>query len=316
MPNSAVGISASRVNPVLAQANGSIFNDRAFVCLNGRRHLVTDADRLAAYGLRWPDDLVSVDEDFLLQHRPAQMLPRLWSENERVTPPAGLTGRDLREIAAAVISGTGMEIGALASPFPAPIHCNLIYGDVRTHAELIARYPNEPADDMVIPTIKTEFETLEGVNDGSLDFILASHVIEHTRDPIGAIVNTYAKLRKGGHLVLVVPDMRRTLDRYREMTSLDHLIEDFRSPSHERDALHHQEFHRLAIPAAQDEYDAAWRVSWDSRRPIHYHTWVYEAFDEMISWIRREAAPFSSVWSHPTLPHEQNDFEFYFTMTK
>lgn len=298
----------------LLVSNGPVLGSKVFICANGRRHLLTEADRAANYGLRFPDDVMEVAEADLLALRPGQHVPRLWPSMEIDVPPPGLIGRDLREIAAARLTGTGLEIGALASPYPAPLNCNIIYGDLCTHAELLETYPDEDPADMVIPTVRTAFETLDGINDGSLDFILASHVIEHTRDPIGAIVNAYAKLREGGSLVLVVPDKRRTFDRNRPLTTLEHLISDFHEPSHDRDAAHHHEFHSVAFRTP--EFEKTWCWSWETRQPIHYHTWVYETFGDLIDWIVTNAAPFKSTWSHPTLPRDPDDFEFYFTLTK
>ena len=304
------------LRPALVRAPDSRFGEQVFVCLGGRRHLVIDAGRLDSYGIAWPRDLVHVSPEFLESLRPAQFLPRRWTAAERARPPSGLTSRDLREIAAAHLTGLGLEVGALASPYPAPIDCQVLYGDILSHAELVAEYTNEPRDNMVIPTIRTSFETLTEFSPASLDFILASHVIEHTRDPIGAVVNALAKLRDGGTLVLVIPDKRRTFDRNRPVTPLEHLIADFRDPSHERDADDHREFHRLAFPRPDADYEAVWRHSWNTRRPIHYHTWVYDSFMEMIRWIAGNAASCRGIWSHPTLHREVDDFEFYVTLTK
>lgn len=303
------------LQPALVQSPDSRFGDQVFVCVGGRRHLVTESSRLADYGIAWPKDLRLVTPGFLEWLRPGQFLPKRWTAAQRAKPPLGLTSRDLRELAASPLTGLGLEVGALASPYPAPIDCQILYGDICSHAELLATYPNEPRDAMVIPTVHTMFETLTEFSPGSLDFILASHVIEHTRDPIGAIVNALGKLRPGGTLVLVIPDKRRTFDRERPVTALEHLIADFRDPSHDRDAENHREFYRLAFPQPESTFEESWRNSWQKRLPIHYHTWIYESFMEMIRWIQDHAVACRDVWSHPTLPHETDDFEFYVTLT-
>ncbi|MDH2311413.1 class I SAM-dependent methyltransferase [Methylobacterium brachiatum] len=300
----------------LARADGEKFGSRVFLCLNNRRHLLVDISKLNGYGLSFPDDVIDVDEELIDNMRPGQMLPRIWSDDERRSPPSEGTSWDLREIAGSRLSGFGLEIGALAAPFPVPVHCNVMYGDAFSHAELMSTYPDQPITDLVIPTLKTVFEDLKEVNQGSLDFIIASHVIEHTRDPIGAITNAYDKLRPGGSLVLVIPDRDRTFDRKRPLTTLEHLKQDYYDPSHERDAQHHQEYHSLAFPADPEKYESIWRYSWNTQKTIHYHTWLYETFGELVDWVIDNTAPFKSVWSHRTLPHPVNDFEFYFTLTK
>lgn len=50
------------------------------------------------------------------------------------------------------------------------------------------------------------------MNGESLDLIIASHVIEHTRTPQKVLEKVYKKMRDGGLLVFVVPDRTKTND--------------------------------------------------------------------------------------------------------
>jgi ubiquinone/menaquinone biosynthesis C-methylase UbiE len=59
--------------------------------------------------------------------------------------------------------------------------------------------------------------------DGSVDFVLASHVIEHFPDPIGALLEWRRVARRV--VVLVVPHRDRTFDRDRPLTPLAELVE-------------------------------------------------------------------------------------------
>ena len=47
---------------------------------------------------------------------------------------------------------------------------------------------------------------------------------------------------------------------------------------------------------------------------IHFHTWTYESFREMVEYSRAVISPWSAVWSHARLTEQ--DIEFYFVMTK
>jgi SAM-dependent methyltransferase len=47
---------------------------------------------------------------------------------------------------------------------------------------------------------------LEGVPDGSLDFVHSSHSLEHMDDPAVAMTNWLRVLKPGGHLLLTLPD--------------------------------------------------------------------------------------------------------------
>lgn len=47
---------------------------------------------------------------------------------------------------------------------------------------------------------------LDGVPDGSLDFVHSSHCLEHLVDPRSGLHNWFRVLKPGGHLVVTVPD--------------------------------------------------------------------------------------------------------------
>jgi SAM-dependent methyltransferase len=59
--------------------------------------------------------------------------------------------------------------------------------------------------------------------DDSVDFVLASHVIEHFPDPIRALLEWRRVARR--YVVLVVPHRDRTFDRDRPLTPLAELVE-------------------------------------------------------------------------------------------
>jgi len=49
-------------------------------------------------------------------------------------------------------------------------------------------------------------QTLEGVEDGSKDFLHASHCLEHLEDPKEGLANWFRVVKPGGHLIITVPD--------------------------------------------------------------------------------------------------------------
>jgi SAM-dependent methyltransferase len=198
---------------------------------------------------------------------------------------------------------------------PIPLACQMIYGDVFSGEVLKANlYDGQDSRDIIEPHVIVSFDSLEVFADKSLDFIVACHVIEHTANPIRAIVEGVRKLRKGGSLALVVPDMEKTFDRNRPVTPLDHLIRDYVDPSRERDKQNFQEFYKLAFPAAPDEYEGVWKSKWAEGFPIHYHTWDFQSFGQMIDWIRRNECALSAVKSHHPVQVEEA-IEFYYLLT-
>jgi SAM-dependent methyltransferase len=63
--------------------------------------------------------------------------------------------------------------------------------------------------------------------DKSVDFVFASHVIEHLPDPIAGLAEWIRVARR--YVVLVVPHRDRTFDRDRDLTPVEELVERHRS---------------------------------------------------------------------------------------
>lgn len=61
--------------------------------------------------------------------------------------------------------------------------------------------------------------------DRAYDFILASHVIEHTTDLIGYLADCARFLKPGGRLVLAVPDKRFCFDLIQPLTFLGEVLQ-------------------------------------------------------------------------------------------
>lgn len=306
---------ALREDGVLLQSRNSVFGESVYLCIRGRRHSVRNADRVRDLGFKWPEDVLQVPESVLKTYLPGGIAPGLWSPNMNCT--AINSSIDMREYIASKLHGFGLEVGAGASPFPVPLECKVLYGDM-LHIEDLRKglYEGQQPYDLVFPDIITDFNDFRGIADDSLDFIIGCHVVEHTRNPIGSIVAAHRKLKDGGKLLLVVPDKNRTFDHARPITPLEHLFEDYREPDRDRDYAHYEEFYRLAFRVPDERLvqtvDSAFSQNYD----IHYHVWDYDSFSKMIKSIQKNITRWSDIWSHPTLSNIEHDIEFYFLLTK
>ena len=301
---------------ILLKSSSSECGERVFLVEGGRRHWVRDGEWIFRNGFRWPEDVFDVEPETLYSFANSSAAPVRTAE-DLDTLGEGMTSTDMREIVAAALQGTGIEFGARASPYPVPLHCEVRYADPFSYEALRASlYPGQTLNQVVRPDYVTDLQTLDGVADESLDFIVACHVIEHTVSPITAIKSCHRALKPGGSLVLVVPDMVKTFDRDRELTPLSHLIEDERNPSRSRDRGHFEEFYTKVFPLPDPS--AVKQHAADKHRQgadIHYHCWTYESFAAMVGWISDDGTPWSAVWSHPSLPGAEN-IEFYFVLVK
>ncbi len=59
------------------------------------------------------------------------------------------------------------------------------------------------------------------------DYVIASHVIEHTPDLISFLQDCSKMIKPGGILSLAVPDKRYTLDHFRSVTSISEVIDRY-----------------------------------------------------------------------------------------
>jgi SAM-dependent methyltransferase len=123
--------------------------------------------------------------------------------------------------------GKGLEIG----PGPKPQIINSQGTSVR-YLEMLTQ------EEWARDDVKNKFGTSEAdwsryiigtassipVDDASLDFIFSSHVFEHLANPLGHLAHWRSKLKDGGVVLAVVPDMLSCKDYTARTSTLDELV--------------------------------------------------------------------------------------------
>ena len=140
----------------------------------------------------------------------------------------------------------GLEIGASAiNPFPGIDALNLDYpgGDLFQAAQ-------ERVVGSAVPVDIYGMGDDLPFRDGSLDFVLSSHVLEHMPDTIRCLREWSRVVVDGGVVFMIVPHRERTFDATRPRTEL----------------LHHYADYALGM-----DIDATPLVP-----PSHYHVWITE----------------------------------------
>jgi predicted SAM-dependent methyltransferase len=172
-------------------------------------------------------------------------------------PPTYFDAR--AEFAYRYLAGEGLEIGGLNRPLPVPPAARVRQVDRMTTAELAAGYGEDMAGKKLAEVdVVDDGETLATVDDGSQDFIIANHFLEHTGDPIGTIGNHLAKLKPGGVLFYAVPDKRWSFDFRREVTSLEHLIRDREEGPEVSRSEHFDEWGLLVTGTDEERAEPNW----------------------------------------------------------
>lgn len=183
------------------------------------------------------------------------------------------------------MNGKGLEIGPGFDPVvPKRDGFKVETLDHLSAQDLRSKYQNNPSVDV------SRIEDVDFVSDGGpmlsligkpgyYDYIVASHVIEHTVDVLGFLLDCQALLKPTGRLVLAVPDMRFSFDCLRPVSTTGQAID-----------LHHSRPTRHSIGRVFDElaYNCqrdgaiAWQKNADGQlqffRPIADAKWISEQY--------------------------------------
>jgi SAM-dependent methyltransferase len=222
------------------------------------------------------------------------MPSRSASWRRRLTALLSRRARTRYRLAKAYLSGSGIEIGALHNPLPVSDRAQVRYVDRLSLPDLRAQYPELANVEIVAPTIIDDGEKLSLIADGSLDFIIANHFIEHCEDPITTLICFLSKLKPGGIVYLAVPDKRFTFDRQRESTGRTHLRDDHADGGHNSRAGHYLDFARHSLLNGCGSDTEVEKLAGEIRRTnysIHFHVWTHEEFLEFLRWLRMQYLP-------------------------
>jgi SAM-dependent methyltransferase len=193
------------------------------------------------------------------------------------------------------LTGSGIEIGALSRPLQTHARMKVRYVDRHDLSELRAEYHELHLFPFTAPDIVDDAHTLGTLPDASEDFLIAAHLLEHMRDPIGALEAWCRVVRPGGLVYLILPDKRATFDRFRERTPLAHMIEDYRQPSRERDAEHFLDFVVTVLSKqGQAAIDEAKRLE-EIDYSIHFHVFQPADIVILLRWFARHVRPIEIV---------------------
>lgn len=218
------------------------------------------------------------------------LLPRLFSKSglRRVF---GLPISNFSAYAESVTGLNGLEIGGPSAVFgrggPLPLYdlvksldnCNFTSNTIWEHnlsAGKTFKFSSEKSPGM---QYILDSDSLSDAPTAHYDFLLSCHMLEHSANPIRVLREWDRVLRPGGSLILLLPDKRWTFDHRRPVTTLDHLIYDFKNHTGEDDLTHVDEILRLHDlsrnqPLTREELEYKARHNLDIRS-LHHH--VFDA---------------------------------------
>ncbi len=182
----------------------------------------------------------------------------------------------------------GVEIGAFKSPIPG-IHP--LYLDRFPEYDYVAVSADYVADAASLP-----------VRSDTLDYVANANVFEHLANPVAALWEWARACRDGGIIYLVVPDRRLTFDRFRPLTTPEHMIEDYDRGTTDSDGTHVLDYidgvdWSLWAPSAtaaerittRETLRVAYVAAVAAHEPIniHFHTFELASFAALVRLMNR-----------------------------
>ena len=221
--------------------------------------------------------------------KPSVKAALVWTLKSLGLPSSGfLPNWQRMQLAKRHLSGVGVEIGAMHNPLRVPKAARVEYLDVTTREENIRKFPDLNPHDLVRVDHLANGFLMDGIASSSFDFVIANHVLEHASDPVGALVQWFRVLKPGGILYCALPRMDITFDKGRKLTTVQHMLDDYRfctqgniAEMRQRNLDHYQEWLSIAIPAhtglppplpAQIELQIS--DFSDREEEIHFHTFT------------------------------------------
>ncbi len=191
-----------------------------------------------------------------------------------------------RYVSRLYIEGSGIEIGALHAPLEVLPPARVRYVDRMSAADLRTQYPELNAYALVEADIIDDGEHLETIADGSQDFVISSHFLEHCQDTIGAVKTMLRVLKPGGIAYCAVPDKRQTFDRNRPVTSFEHLVRDHvEGPAWSRER-HFEEW--VTLGEDVNTRGKTVRELMEMDYSIHYHVWTHGGLLELFAKLQEQ----------------------------
>jgi predicted SAM-dependent methyltransferase len=136
-----------------------------------------------------------------------------------------------------------------------------------------------------------EASNLDTIPSEKYDFLIASHCLEHCANTLKTVEEWLRVIKKGGAILLILPDKRFTFDNKRSVTSFKHLKDDLNKDIDEKDHTHLTEIlelHDLKMDLAAGTKEQFKERSLDNyqNRGLHHHVFdfkllkkVYNHFD-------------------------------------
>lgn len=188
-----------------------------------------------------------------------------------------------RNAAYAMLSGRGLEIGALNFPAAVPSGCVVEYCDAHTKEELAAIFPEVDRGSLVTVDYIVDLDagSLSSIPAAPYDFVIMNHVIEHVACPIAVIEQLFSVVKDDGVIVISAPDKEFCFDKNRPLTTFEHLLDEYRHGVNKVGDEHYLDLIRYIHPEvfhSKDSIAISNLLKLLRSRREHVHVWNSQSF--------------------------------------
>lgn len=146
-------------------------------------------------------------------------------------------------------------------------------------------YSNKKGDQYIL-----EATDLIKIPSNKYDFLLASHCLEHSANPIKAVKEWVRVINEEGQIVVIVPNKEFCFDHNREYTTFEHIFSDYVNDIGENDLTHLDEIlekHDLSMdpPAGTLEQFKERSLKNIKNRGLHHHVFSEELMEQIFSFL-------------------------------
>lgn len=203
---------------------------------------------------------------------------------------------DFGKTAFKLLKGVGLEIGALSQAFD--LDAAVIYLDKYSKKELMDLYKDEPGISEIHNVhLVAKSDYYDFIDDEAFDFVVSSHVLEHTCNP-GRIIEEWLRIVKPetGIVYFVVPDKNYSFDRGRPETTTQHLLNDYHNNVQCIEYEHYKDFliNTNDTDSPQDTDIPQNEITEESilecynrQASIHVHTFTYQGLTVILERLEK-----------------------------
>ncbi|HSW12867.1 MAG TPA: methyltransferase domain-containing protein [Solimonas sp.] len=195
------------------------------------------------------------------------------------------------------MQGTGVEVGPGLNPHVLPsAGVEVRYVEALSAEQWLRLYkktdqpPRAVTDNLWANYVVGSASTLDICEDGSLDFIFSNHVFEHLVNPLGVLEHWLRKLKPGGVIGGVVPDLRHTFDLRQPGSTLAEILAEHAQGGFDLRPGHYQRWCRYTAPYNTPEELVARNYS------VHAHYYTPQSFDALVGLLRDEGRLHSAFY--------------------